>query len=849
MFTYITEHFFANWRRFMLPMVALVLATMVFYMTWAVRSYADRAVDYSAEHSLTTADLLAYNDQLTGIEFLETLQTLDTVESAYFPMTVWGHVIVDDRSTQISLRSVPPQGMQREQFYTGSYPHGEGEIALPVRLAEYLGVETGDSLVVTFPSIGEAGVAKNVRVSGTYSYSILGDSFTGSLNAIIGMDLTPFWDTSTGRFPLTQEGVFVVGESDVSIDELKDSLLAIRGTVAETRPERAEKHRQQHIVKVANFDRPIGALLVLPVLGVIIVLLLTGRTLMRDRKESLQLLNTLGASNKRIFASVLLQLMLLSAVAISLGLALGHGLTVIVHHALMDAPGSRFLPPGIDARWSIIAATAALGYIIAFATAIPVALYAVRTSKATAISSNTSRQTARHGLALIAIFVTLTVLLVFLAAAITRQTLGLTDLLTSPRLIPAVAFSLVVVFALLGLHHLAGRLVRKASVALHQPVSISTERDTASRVLRSNSARVTSWLTILASAIVAALLASQASGGSYYDNLARNITPYDISIQAPNSTEFPLSGEAVKTISNFDFVDRSLPVYSESLAIVTDGEPTGRSIFVYAVERSEASTYFPDGSDLTAGLTPGTILMPRDVLAYLGMDGGQDISLVGPKAQRATLHIAETASPWVIMTRTDLEILAGIQGPSELWVELDEYSASNPGLAFIDTRSALINTGFAENYRVASAVTPDVISVITDPPWATPFVFSLVAIALALAIFGTVRTQSLSDAHRVGDTQLIRSLGINANRALASSLMTTLVRVAIDIVIGLLIGVSLYLVGAQIGIFGENASGHVALPLKDFALIAAVGVAFAGVVAIIQHLVERSSWYKTPTNL
>lgn len=806
MLPFILDYIATHWRKFVIPMLALTLATVHFYVLASVKHYVDRSVEFSANRSLIDAELLVYNDELPGIDFLDAIDSLETVDQFYYPMTVWGHVIVDDRSTQIALRTTPPEGMQREQFHAGSYPQADDEIALPQRLANYLGVEVGDSLVIAFPSIGEAGVARSVTVTGLYAYSLLGDAFDNSLNAVIGMEMDEVWQSSTGRFPLVEDGVFIQTRDGVTVDEVTASVLAIPGTVAETREDRSARYTSEFATKAESLLEPLQGLYLLAIVGVTSVLMLAGLAFVRDRQSDLTLFSALGASPRKLFSWVMAEFIVLGLISIVVGLTLGQGVIGFVHQQIMSGPGSDFLPSSMSPYWTSVLVVSALALVLMTACAVVVAWASARLSQQ-------PYEFRRHDVAITTSVMGMTVILIFTTALLVRQRYGVNDLLGSPRLVPAV----VVAIAICATGLLARRLINNFS-RRHSSVGVATI--VTSSALRTREG--VSLLTVMSCALLATLVSTDSAREEHFADLARSITPYDISIQAPDSARYSMSDDEVATMSNFANVASHLPVYSDSLTIVDDSS-SDRRIFVYAIEPDQVRGYDTTLPDMQAG----TILLPRDVLTYLGLEEGDALTLSGSKSQQVTFTIHETEFSWVFMTKADLDILSGLQGPSELWMTLAD--TSNSGLAFIDIRQQLIDAGLASDYRVASALTSDVISVVTDDPWGVPVVYVFLIVGLALSLIGLIATSFDGTCSQ----SLASALGANRRRILRATIAVTVTRVMLDAGLGVLIGAGICVAWDAIGLFGTSVA---TIPVGKLALIVVSCVAGAACLAIGENI-------------
>jgi putative ABC transport system permease protein len=230
------------------------------------------------------------------------------------------------------------------EIRAGRLPSGPGEVAMDARTAEDAGFQVGDRVKVLFQ-----GPARTFTIVGIVGF--------GQADNLGGATLAGF-DLPTAQRVLNREGEFdeidVAAEPGVTPEQLRDRIRAALPTTYEvlTGEELAAD-------QAATINDTIGRFLGTALLAFAFIALLVGGFLIfntfsiivAQRTRELALLRCLGASRRQVLGSVLLESVLVAIVASLVGLGLGVlialGLRALLSGFLgadLPATGTRLLP-------------------------------------------------------------------------------------------------------------------------------------------------------------------------------------------------------------------------------------------------------------------------------------------------------------------------------------------------------------------------------------------------------------------------------------------------------------------------------------------------------------------------
>ncbi|KFI65706.1 ABC transporter permease [Bifidobacterium cuniculi] len=235
-------------------------------------------------------------------------------------------------------------------------PDATDEVAIPAKTAAEWGVHVGDTMRLLSQMSGGStgGEGLDVRVvgftadpSGAFSY--YGGATIASDDVIAALSDVPSVDDLT------------VGSVYLLLDDGKadSALAAIRADLPKGFEVRSRAEMAQEIIEAMGNDSDItrNFLLAFGVLALVVAALVIANTfqvLIAQRRRTLALLRTIGATKRQLYASVLQEAFLLSAVASLLGVAAGIGLMAATSAAGLGVEGNSIHMPLVF-TWQVVA--------------------------------------------------------------------------------------------------------------------------------------------------------------------------------------------------------------------------------------------------------------------------------------------------------------------------------------------------------------------------------------------------------------------------------------------------------------------------------------------------------------
>ncbi|QJC21432.1 ABC transporter permease [Arcanobacterium buesumense] len=788
MLAFVFEHVVAYWRLYLVPIIVTLVSTMFIFLGLAAQEYADQSASYSAQALLTSADVNVHNSDLPGRDFLTQVEQLPTVNEAYSATPLWGSVMSSSGSAQVKIGSIPPKSFRNEDFYKGSYPTNPDEIALPVAIARALDITVGDRLILTIPCLNTHGITKEVVVRGLYSYSPLNESFDSLFNAISGMDMRDLWEKTAGQQPIAKSVIRVTKQENVGIEEFKDSLLDIPGTVVVTREQAYEQHLRHINAYISNLRGAGHGILLLPALGSLSALYFAGRKILHSRTGDYRILISLGATQSHIFLLALLQLLLVGILSITAGMLVGHILGKLLHLLIQFIPGYHFLSPyyrpsafaGIQTMLIMLTTLCLAAISGAWHTA-GSPLFLVRPpAKKTQIFIRATRWFAG--------IVLMTTLLVFSALASRHvQNIDSWSSYTDALALLGVA---LLVFGSLVAHLYATRLFRRLLTRTQNPLALFLSANPGTKPDVFHHALFSSRLVVLGVAMLVIVLTTYSSSSYSVNHSANKVSPYDITVTADENSPSGISDSVISTISSYPGVDSFLPVTHATLSLTnryTDLEST--DMRVRAVDPDQAQAYFSPSEHADIPV-PGTIFVPRDVMSHLGLTAGDSLEFMADDGSLVLFSVKTASSPWVVMDLSDLGLLSSAPVVDEVWVRATESQHSDLSKYFVKFRSSLISKQLSEPFRVDTGVSYDVLTSAERANWIIPLLSLLIFYGLIASLIAQLATTTYHHEHHRDNTRLLLSLGVSTTRLERSYIIENLGYVCIHIIIGALLGLS-----------------------------------------------------------
>ena len=322
---------------------------------------------------------------------LERIQAVDGVRVAEGSVTGYAQLVGKDGKA-VTTGGAPSLGVsfnQDTQFTAGStvrsgrLPSGPTEMAIDAKTAEDTGYVVGDRAKVLFQ-----GPARDFTVSGIIGF--------GEADNLGGARLVGF-DLATAQEVMNREGRFdeidVAAEGGVTPEQLRDRIRAAVDPRYEvlTGEELAED-------SAAAINDTIGRFLGTALLAFAFVALLVGAFLIfntftiivAQRTRELALLRCLGASRRQVMNSVLLESVIVALVASLVGLGLGVLIASGLKALLSTFLGADIPATGIQFQPRTVVVSLAVGLIVTVLAAVMPARKATRVPPVAALQPETA---------------------------------------------------------------------------------------------------------------------------------------------------------------------------------------------------------------------------------------------------------------------------------------------------------------------------------------------------------------------------------------------------------------------------------------------------------------------------
>ncbi|QAY68938.1 ABC transporter permease [Xylanimonas protaetiae] len=552
----------------------------------------------------------------------------------------------------------------------------------------------------------------------------------------------------------------------------------------------------------------------------------TFQVLVAQRTRTLALLRCVGADKRTLRGSVLLEGLLLGLIASTAGVALG---ALLAQVALVGGDALDLgvpLPSTISVTAPVVLLPLAVGTVVTVLAALAPAraatrvapLEALRPSDAPTVADPAGR--ARLVVSLLFVVGGLALLGVGVFGSGQMSSLDVGVLIAVAG--GALSFVGVVVGAVFWLPKvvaLAGRLVG---------LSGPTARLAAANTLRNpRRTAATSTALVIGVTLVATMSTGAASARATL-NAELDDRYFADAILSTDSWTDPASAEAVPAeaidaVRRVDGVSTLVAVPATTVAV-----DDGRTMTVRGITRSDALAVGRTDA-LADGLEPGTLALSAAWWSESYTDG-QQVTLTGPTGEqtltvRLTALRGSRASEALVVPET----LAGLDAHAEatqVWARLDEGADAASVAPRIE--DALADTGGTVSLDGAAVERAQFERVI-DTMLAV--VVGLLAAAVIIALIGVANTLSLSVIERRKESATLRAIGLSRGRLRGmlaiEGVLIALVGAVCGVVLGLLYGWA----GAE-AILGQMAHAVLTVPWRDVTLALAIALV-AGLVASV----------------
>lgn len=796
-------------------------------------SAASSAASATASSSSSEDDTDSRNN--IDVSLVSTISAVDGVQTAVPARSLDGVVLVNsDGVAASSMTGTSANAMSEEyrwrsaHFVQGGYPHGEHEVALSSDTASSAGLAYGSQTKIVYPSAG----VQDVTVTGIFD---LDDSQAGAL--VLGLDPDVVicelqaQGTSTDTIPRIK--VYGSANGGAALTEkqqqdLADAINAALPADSQATAVTGQSHRDElnkSYSKQLGFIQPL--ILIFAVLALFVGSFIIANTftmIVRDSMRGYALLRSIGVSPGQVFATVIIQALLLGLVGSGIGVVLGWGIVEAIV-AILAAQGTPFTASAAPTV-PIILLAFAVGIAVSLLGATLPARRAALAPPIQAMNETTNPEPPVTRRAIGGIVLALLGGLCWWFALAIAHT---SDTAAGPTPWPAlngigVSWPLGVGAGLLvvGVIMLAPALVRPFGAVLGW-LPAHTFRVTGRLAVRNLSRQRrrtanTAAALFVALAIVGCIGVVTSSVKASVSDIVDNNLQADYVLVA-NSTRIP--EPALEQIRQLDDV-ADVETTSVAMGVKASGVPDPMPVFV--TDRGFADTVIaPDSweGDFYGTLDDSTrVVVGETTASKYGWHVGDTIELtsdgvtMAAAAQQAQQQAQEAQQAARQSSRTATytigAIAKGVPWSSNIWIDAtqaDELGLSDALIkpsAFVTFRDGT-DTAAARGELESIALPYYTISVMSHDEYKSATssmvdqvmlgMYALLALSLVIAIFGIVNTLMLSISERTREIGVLRAIGTSDGQVRGMiAIESTLISI-MGTVLGLVAGVA---AGAEI---------------------------------------------------
>jgi putative ABC transport system permease protein len=707
------------------------------------------------------------------------------------------------------------RALQWQQLAAGRLPTADGEVAI----GKERGVKLGStvSLLVRPPSKADSTdstadpVTRTAAVVGIVDLTgATGDAGPGSEQLFATQTQAADWGATDFDAIRVAAGTGV--DSSALVSEIQSTLTRTDGTGLTVRTGAEETK-----LAVASYTRGAAALtdvlLVFATIAVLVCGLVIANTfavLLAQRTKELALLRCVGASARQLRRGVLIESLIVGAVASAIGVLAGIGcaaaLSVIVGQ--FDAP----IPlAGVTVPGRAVLIGLAVGIVVTMVAAFLPARRATRVAPLAALRvQDPPPARSRSGLL--------------------RRVAGIVLLIPSGVVLGLGAVQGVLLLALAGgavsfiaVLLLAQWLVPSAVALtgrLAGPSAGVPGRLAASNALRNpQRTAATATALIIGVTLTAAMVVGAASTRATASSGLDDAFPTDVVIQ--NSAQSPLP-------AGMDLAVTAVPNVRAALALPS-AMVTGPGTDVKALGVDPARATGVVRSTLADVPKPGTVNVTQFVAQSWGGEGKQVRLSVGARSLTLRIHLVHSDTG-ATMTASDLAKLAPKAGIDTVWVRLAD------GLSADDRRTALdgITTAAADRAPASfvqgafeqrdsfDRVVNTLLLIVTG----------LLAIAVVIAVIGVGNTMALSVLERRQESGLLRALGLTRGQLRWMLLCEAVLIAGVASILGTALGIGYGLLGTSAALSGQTGL-RVAVPWLQLLVIVAVATGAGALASVL----------------
>lgn len=356
-----------------------------------------------ANHIVQSTSAMSGSDTMPTVGDVKTKQinATDGVKSTYIQQNLPVNASTGDKSaTLLAINASSDDRLLPVKMVKGHQPTGDGQIALPSKLADQLSVNIGDK--VTLAANYGSGI------SGSDSVELMVCGFTEDTNGAYGSygGAAVIGDETMAKLHgADSESDLMFTGMTLDIDESKAdaAVPAIRkllpeGYSIETRQKAGDEALKS--LSKSGTNAVTVFLMCFGILAMFVAALVVANTfqvLVAQRRRTLALLRTIGAQKGQLYRSVIGEAAILGLIASALGIAFGSAIMAIVVHS--HALASLGMTGGLVFTWQVFVIPLVFGVVMTMLASIGSARSATRVTPLEALRPIEVSDNKRAGIA------------------------------------------------------------------------------------------------------------------------------------------------------------------------------------------------------------------------------------------------------------------------------------------------------------------------------------------------------------------------------------------------------------------------------------------------------------------